>query len=109
VTLTVDNPGSGNQFLATIHLDSIAACSVAWTYPAGTCSGTTIAGCGSINNGSVANAGTADFYMADVAVNTDYAPGAGQPAPNGSLVMNNLASSQDACKNAFLKLNLSST
>jgi hypothetical protein len=106
VTLTVDNNGGGHQYLATIHLDSITA------YPTAldrTNETNAIAGCGSVDNGSVANAQTSDFYMADVTVNTDYAPGTAQAAPGGTLVMNNLATSQDACKSAFLTLHLSST
>jgi hypothetical protein len=111
VTFTVDNPGSGNQKLGTIHLAGIAACSVAWSN-SNTCNGGAagvgdIAGCGSIDDGSVADAATHDFYMADVAVNHDYAPGSGQAVtPTGTLKMNDLSSSQDACKNANLLLNL---
>jgi hypothetical protein len=107
VTFTVDNNGSGNQNLSTIHLDSITAYPTEQDRTDGT---NAIAGCGSIDDGSVANAQTSDFYMADVTVGNDYAPGSDQAVtPTGTLVMNDLASSQDDCKNAFLKLNLSSS
>lgn len=106
VTFTVDNNGSGNQNLAKIHLDSITAYPTAQDRTDGT---SAIAGCGSVDDGSVANAQTSDFYMADVTVGHDYAPGSDQSVtPAGTLVMNDLNSSQDACKSAFLKLNLSS-
>jgi hypothetical protein len=107
VGLTVDNPGSGNQYLDTIHLESIDACDD--VFVSGACSGDPIPGCGSIDEdlGS-GNAGTGDFFMEDVVVAYDYSPGAGQSAPDGLLVMNDLDTSQDACKNAYLQLNLSS-
>lgn len=107
VTFTVDNNGGGNQYLATIHLVSVGACDVAWTYPGGTptCTGTTIATCGGTNSGA-----TNDFQMANVTVNHDYAPGTGLTVtPTGSLVMNDLAASQDTCQSAYLNLNLTST
>jgi hypothetical protein len=109
VTFTADNPGSGHQYLAKIHLDSIDACDLAFV--AGVCAdGHAIASCGSIDNGSVDNAAKHDFYMGDVTVNHDYAPGNSQAVtPTGLLVMNDLSSSQNSCKNAYLKLNLSST
>jgi hypothetical protein len=100
VTFTVDNPGSGNQYLNTIHLVSVAA------YP--TASDRTnhtnaIATCGGPNSAS------SDFQMADVTVGHDYAPGNGQAVtPTGTLVMNDLNASQDTCKNAFLELTLTS-
>lgn len=106
VSFTVDNNGSASQNLATITLTSVQACSVAWTYPGGTptCTGTTIATCGGLNSP------TTDFQMAPVTVGHDYAPGTGQTVtPTGKLIMNDLATSQDTCKNAFLNLTLAST
>jgi hypothetical protein len=105
VTFTVDNPGSGHQQLGTIYLASVDA------YPTAldrTNQTNVISGCGSVDPGNAANPGTSDFYMADVPVNADYAPGSGQAVtPTGTLKMNDTAVSQDACKNAFLQLNLS--
>jgi hypothetical protein len=100
VTFTADNPSTGHQFLNTIHLVSVVA------YPTSldrTNNTNAIATCGGLNSA------TSDFQMADVPVNHDYATGSGQAVtPTGTLVMNNLNASQDTCKNALLKLNLTS-
>jgi hypothetical protein len=106
VTFTVDNPSSGHELVGTIHLASIVACDTAFV--SGACpSGHEITTCESINNGSSSNAGTNNFYMADVVANQDVASGNGQSiTATGTLTMNNLASSQDSCKNANLLLNL---
>jgi hypothetical protein len=108
VSFTVDNPGTGPQYVGTIHLASVVACDTAFV--SGACpSGREISGCESINNGSSANAGTNNFYMADVAANQSIPSGTGQSVTaTGTLTMNNLASSQDICKNANLLLNLTS-
>jgi hypothetical protein len=108
VNFTVDNPSSGHQVVGTIHLASIVACDQAFS--GGTCaSGHEISTCESINNGSGSNGGTNNFYMADVVSNQDFASGSGQSiTATGTLTMNNLASSQDSCKNAYLLLNLTS-
>jgi hypothetical protein len=102
VSFSVDNASSGNQSVSNIHLVSVDAFSDAgWTLP--------ISGCGGPNSAS------SDFQMADVPVNpaTDgniLAGASGQPlAATGTLYMNNLASNQNACKNAFLRLNLTSS
>jgi hypothetical protein len=106
VGFTVDNPSGGSERIGTIHLASVVACDTAFV--AGACpSGHEIATCESVDDGSVANAGTGDFYMADVAANEDVASGNGQSiTATGTLTMNNLASSQDTCKNANLLLDL---
>ena len=108
VNFTVDNPSAGHQIVGTIHLASVVACDTAFV--AGACpNGHEIAGCESINNGSGANGGTNNFYMADVAANQDVASGNGvSVTATGTLTMNNLATSQDSCKNANLLLNLTS-
>jgi len=108
VNFTVDNPSSGHQIVGTIHLASVVACDTAFV--SGACpSGHEITSCESINNGSGSNAGTNNFYMADVVANQDVPTGNGQTVTTtGTLTMNNLASSQDSCKNANLLLNLTS-
>jgi hypothetical protein len=108
VSFTVDNPSSGHQIVGTIHLASVVACDTAFV--SGACpSGDEITTCESINNGSGSNGGTNNFYMADVVANQDFATGSGQAVTaTGMLTMNNLASSQDTCKNANLLLNLTS-
>ena len=111
VSFTVDNPSTGNQSVSNIHLVSVSACSVVFTYPGGvaTCADVTPPVCGGVNSAS------SDFQMADVPVNpaTDgnIAPSAvAQPlVTTGTLYMNNLATNQDTCKNAFLNLVLTST
>jgi hypothetical protein len=80
VTITMDNPGSGNQFVDTVTLASVTS--------------------------DKANCDTSAFTMADVAVNSDIA--AGQTVSRtGSLTMAN-AGDQDACQGAALTLNLTS-
>jgi hypothetical protein len=105
VSFTALNNSSGHQQLGTIYLASVQAYPTAQDRTDGT---NVISGCGSVDAGNVANAGASDFYMADVASNQDFGPGASPQAvtAGGTLVMNNLSSSQDPCKNAFLKLNL---
>lgn len=97
VSFTVDNPSNFNQAVSSINLDSVEAFSDSgWTSP--------IAGCLS-----------GWFSMATVAVNPATS---GNIAPNavgqalvetGTLLMANAAVNQNACKNAYLKLNLSSS
>jgi hypothetical protein len=105
VTFTVDNNGTGNAYMTSIHLVSVEACATAWTYPGGTptCSGGAIGGCGGTNSA------TNDFQMADVTVNHDFAVGTGLAvSPSGTLQMNNLTHSQNACESAYLNLDLTS-
>jgi hypothetical protein len=108
VTFTVDNNGGGNQKVGTVTLSTVAACSVAWSGT--TCNGGSagvgdVTGCSSVDPGNAADANASNFYMADVPVNHDYSPGTGQTVtPTGTLQMNDLSSSQNACKNAHLLL-----
>lgn len=111
VSFTVDNSSSGSQQVGTIHLASVKACvgvGSAWTGSACSNSGTEATTCESVETGA-SDTNTANFWMADVVANQTFGNGAGQAvtAP-GSLKMNNLSSSQDACKNANLLLNLTS-
>jgi hypothetical protein len=106
VTFTANNTSPGHQQLGTIYLASVQAFASAADRTAGT---PVISGCGSVDPGNAGNAGASDYYMADVVANQDFGP-SGSPQPvtlHGTLVMNNLSASQDACKLAFLKLNLS--
>ena len=107
VTFTADNPSSGHQQIGTIHLASIVACDTAFS--GGTCpSGHEISGCESVETGT-SDTGSSNFWMADVLSNQDLAPGNGQSvSATGTLKMNNLASSQDSCKNANLLLSFTS-
>ena len=100
VTFEVDNPGSGNQYLNTIHLVSVDAYPTEQDRMDHT---NAIASCGGPNSTS------SDFQMDDVTVGHDYAPGNGQAVtPTGTLQMNDLNAPQDSCKGAFLELNLTS-
>ncbi len=82
VSFTVDNPSSGNQWVGTIHLESV-------------------------NTGVVGCLG-ADFTMPDVVANQNVAPGSGIAiTATGQLSMADNGN-QDPCKNASLTLNLSS-
>jgi hypothetical protein len=96
VTVSVTNPSTGFQKITTVHLASVVA------YPTDadrTAETNAIAGCG-----------TADFAMPDIAANQNVPPTVTTAlTATGSLTMNNLGTSQDACKSAFLKLNLTSS
>lgn len=82
VNFSVNNPSTGNQFVTTIHLNSV-------TTSVPECLGTW-------------------FTMPDVAANQDIDPGGEAITATGTLTMINAAASQDACKLATLTLNLSS-
>ena len=111
VSFTVDNTSSGNEQVGTIHLASIKACvgaSSTWTGSACSNSGTEATTCESVETGA-SDTNTANFWMADVVANQTFGNGSGQAVTaTGTLKMNNLSSSQDACKNANLLLNLTS-
>jgi hypothetical protein len=111
VTFTADNPSSGKVELGTIQLASVKACVGAgssWTGSACSNSGTEATACESIETGAT-DTNTANFWMANVPVNAEVPSGNGQSiTPTGTLKMNDLSSSQDACKNANLTLNLTS-
>jgi hypothetical protein len=86
VTFTVDNPSTGTQILTTIHLDGVTTSDVL-------CLGT-------------------DFTMPDVAANQSLAAATDDIVVTtaGTMTMNAApARNQDACKNATLTLDLSST
>jgi hypothetical protein len=117
VSFTVDNPSSGHQELGTIYLAGVKACtgaSSSWDTSlnsgAGGCSnsGTEQTTCESVDSGSTSDANSSNFYMADVTENQDVAGStSGVAATNGgTLMLNNLSSSQDSCKTASLYLEL---
>lgn len=92
VTLTVDNPSLGAEFVNTIHLESI-------TPDAGH------SGCSTVITG-----GNPDFTMPDVTVSQGFPPGNGQAVTaTGTLTMRETGVSQDACQGATLTLNLTSS
>lgn len=111
VSFTVDNPSSGHQQLGTIHLASVKACVGAgssWNGSSCSNSGTEATTCESVETGS-SDGNTANFWMADVVSNQDFGNGSGQSVTaTGTLKMNDLSTSQDACKNANLTLNFTS-
>jgi hypothetical protein len=110
VTFTVDNPSSGHQLLGTIHLAALHACvgaSSTWNGSACSNSGTEATTCEDFSNTSSST--TKNFSMADVVSNQDFGTGNGQTVTaTGTLAMNDLASTQDACKNANLTLGFTS-
>ncbi len=111
VTFKVDNPSAGYEQLGTIHLASVNACVGAnsWWNGSGCSNGGSEAfGCETVETVSP-DTNTADFYMPDVQANQDIASGTNQPVTKtGTLTMNDLTTSQDACKNANLTLNFTS-
>jgi hypothetical protein len=110
-SFTVDNPSSGHQQLGTIHLASVKACvGTGSSWNGTTCSngGTEATGCESVEAGNT-DSNTADFWMADVPSGQDFGSGSGQTVTaTGTLKMNDLSTSQDACQNANLTLNFTS-
>ena len=111
VTFTVDNPSSGHQQLGTIHLAAVHACvgtGSTWNGTTCTNSGTEATTCESVET-VAPDTTTANFYMPDVVSNQDFGSGSGQSVTaSGTLKMNDLSSSQDACKNANLTLSFTS-
>lgn len=106
VDFTAKNNSPGHQQLGTIYLASVVACDSAFV--AGVCSGSEIPTCESVDPGNVGDAGTSQFYMADVVSNQDF-PAGGSPqtvTATGTLTLHNLGVSQDQCKSAKLLLNL---
>jgi hypothetical protein len=111
ISFTIDNPSSGHQQLGTIHLASVKACTgsgSAWNGTACSNSGTEQTTCESVETGA-SDTTTANFWMADVVANQDFASGNGQAVTaSGTLKMNDLNSNQNACENANLTLNFTS-
>jgi hypothetical protein len=83
VTIEVTNPGSGRQYVDTVHLDGVDA-----------------------DSGHSA-CDTSAFSMDDVLVDANLAAGASTTV-HGSLLMADTGVSQDNCQGADLTLNLSS-
>jgi hypothetical protein len=111
VNFTVDNGSAGHQLLNVIHLNYIKACTGAgssWNGTSCSNSGTEQTTCESVETGA-SDTTTANFWMPDVTVNHDYGNGSGQTVtPTGTLTMNDLNSSQNACQGANLYLNFTS-
>jgi len=108
VTFTVDNGGGGPEQLSTISLTNVAACSSAWGGSTGdVCNNNSNApGTGDISGcGGQPNTSSSDFSMADVPVDAEIATGSHSlDSVTGVLKMNDLSTSQDACKGAHLLL-----
>ncbi len=107
ISFTADNASSGHEQIGTIHLASIVACDTAFS--GGTCpSGHEVTSCESVESGT-SDTNTSNFWMADVVSGQDVASGNGHSvSATGTLKMNDLSASQDACKNANLLLNFTS-
>jgi hypothetical protein len=91
VSLTLDNPSPGSEFVGAVHLEGI-------TPDAGH------SGCSTAITG-----GNPDFTMPDVAVNQSFPNGNGQAvATTGTLTMRETGVNQNACQGATLTLNLTS-
>lgn len=120
VSLTADNPSSGNQQVGTVHLSAIKACTggtsndSVWNPGTGACTdsahgGTEVPSCEDFDSGSSPDADAHDFYMADVVENQDLSSGSGIALTHsGALTMNDLSGSQNQCKNVNLYLQLTS-
>ena len=114
VSFTVDNTSPGHQYLATIHLASIKACTGAgssWNGTSCSAGGTEQTTCESVETGA-SDTNSANYWMPDVTVNHDFGNGSGQtvtPVGTPTLTMNDLASNQNACQGANLTLNFTSS
>jgi hypothetical protein len=97
VSITVTNNSSGHQYVDKVHLasvDAFAGPGFTNPIPVGTGAG---------------NCDTSQFSMPDVTIGEDLAAGATSTTHDGTLSMaNDAANSQDGCKNAVLRLNLTS-
>ena len=90
VTFSVNNAGTGNQLVGTIHLVSVEAfTNVGHTTAATTCA-------------------VSNFSLADVVANQNVPTGATSITAPGSLVFADSGINQDGCKNAYLLLTFSS-
>jgi hypothetical protein len=111
VNFTVNNPSSGHERLGTITLSAIHACTGAgstWNGSACSNSGTEQTTCESSDTSSSST--TDNFSMPVVTSNTDFAPGNNQTVTQtGTLTMNDLNSSQNACQGASLTLTFTTT
>jgi hypothetical protein len=97
VSFTVDNPSNGHQHVGTITLESVAAYATQAAFVADP-----------VNN-KISGCLSTWFSMTPVVDNEDVAPGSGIAlTATGTLAMNNVNLSQDACKNAYLVATFSS-
>lgn len=111
VSFTAQNNSPGHQQLGTIYLAGVKACTGAgssWNGTACSNGGSEVATCESVDPGNAVDAGTSQFFMADVVSNQDFPAGASPQTvtAHGTLYFHNLAVSQDQCKNANLTLQL---
>jgi hypothetical protein len=124
VTLTAKNFASSTESISTIHLTGIQACVAAWTaadtssWPvaAPTCADTgsdaaSDAACDTSSSTGTSNDTSKAFWMSDVTLNATSASDgmlAGSSShvldTSGTITMNNLSTSQDACQGKHLLL-----
>jgi hypothetical protein len=106
VNFTVSNPSSGHEKLGSITLSAVHACTgtgSSWNGTSCSNSGTEQTTCESFDTN--ASSTTDNFSMPVVASNTDFGPGNNQTVTQtGTLAMNDLSSSQNACQGASLTL-----
>jgi len=112
VSFTADNPNPGNQQVGVITFTGVKACAAGthWDAVASKCSTgggspvltDSLGGICETASGAASNPNNVTWYMAPVTANEDVLHGAtGQALTHtGSLVMNDLASNQDLCKDA---------
>jgi hypothetical protein len=111
VNFTANNPSSGHQRLGTVTLSGVHACTGAgstWNGTACSNSGTEQTTCESFDTN--ASSTSDNFSMPAVVANQDLASGNNQTVTNtGTLTMNDLNSSQNACQNANLTLSFTTS
>jgi predicted ribosomally synthesized peptide with SipW-like signal peptide len=106
INFTANNPSSGHQRLGTISLTGVHACtgaSSSWNGTSCSNSGTEQTTCESFDTS--ASSTVDNFSMANVAANQDLASGNNiTVTQTGTMTMNDLNSSQNACQSANLTL-----
>lgn len=113
VTFTATNSSAGHEYVQTVSLAGIKACTGAgssWNTATSSCSngGTEATTCEDYETGA-SDTTTKDFWMPTVTENQDIPNGSTALTTTGTLKMNDLSSNQNACQNANLYLTFTST
>jgi hypothetical protein len=114
VTLTANNPSSGDQYVTSVTLSGIKACYNAtgtstWNGTSCSNSGSEVTTCEDYSAAAV-DPNNTDFWMAPVSEGVQLAPNSsGDTLTGGTLTMNDLNSSQNQCKSANLYLTFTSS